>query len=502
MPSPSSVPVDHSAEAALANADAAAEQIAAQQREHNRLVNERSSMAQNPGADIKPAAPTPDAAENLDKLFSEVSQTKPPTDLEIGRENAGVPPPIPGAREALEAKERADAEARAAEEKETAEKAAREAADRETAEKAAKEAAKSDKPKGLLDDLLSTEKAKADAPADPYGEVKLRADASPKTRETFENLKKIAQERESAALAKASDFEKQLGELRQQLDTVLKNPLPEDVKKELEELRGFRARLDVQHTPEFRAKFDGRISANYDAVYSRLQTHGLKPEVIEELKGMSQEQRDATIDGWLEKLPAQSRLYITAKLADNINLSEAREQELRRAQAEADKVLAAQRQAPVQQQEQRLQETIGVLRPVLDRVDWLHEKDIPATAGAEEKKTIEAWNTFAVEQQGRLRTALTDDSPRTRAEAALAVPLAAYFKREFEATKSKLAAVQGELDAIKKASSFSRAASRSVASPAGIAPAPAARVNEDSGDALDAQWKEIQGRAARAPSSR
>lgn len=468
---------DNPAENSILNAaDAAAEAQAA-------ALRNGGQQPENHRPEVDPAREA-----DLDDVFNEVSKTQPPaSDVELGRENNGVVMPIEGQPAA-----------------ETAEEvAAREEAAEVQKQKAADEAAatpKTDdtgKSKGLLDQVLAEESAKPGTQAaDPYGDVKLRSDASPKTRETFEQLKTIAKQREEAAIAKATEAQTKLDELSAKVAELEKKSLAPETEAELKELREFRAQYGAEHAPEFKQKYDGRIESNYASIYERLKVHGLRDTELQKLQSFSPAERDAAIENFLDQLSGSaegraSRRAIEAKLADNLNVSEERSKALAEIKGKAAEIVAKERSAPTEQKQQLFQETAALLKPALARLPWIHTKDIPANAPAEEKKALEAHNKFAAEVQESLKFVLTNDTPQARAESAIAVPLARHLQRENAQLTARAEAAEKKLAAIEAAGRTARTA-RSAASP-NAAPAPSSRVADDPSDALDQVFKEVQG---------
>lgn len=433
----------------------------------------------------------PDVESALDKAFEEVNgQTEHGASTVTGRENGGVPIKVEGSPFESEA----DKTEKSAEAAKDAEKQA------EVAAEAAKEAEKpAAQPTNLLDSLLSTAKtgekpaAEEKPAADPYADVKLRSDASPRTQETFANLKKIAQEREQTARTQAEAVRKELEIVKQELETVKKTSgvVPEDVKKELDELKAFRAQFAAEHDPEFNAKFDGRVNSNYDAIYQKLASHGLPQAEVDRLKAFPQSDRDSAIENFLEKLPPASRRFIELKLADTLVASEDKQKAIADVRSKADTYLKDQKQAPQQQVARRDAEVATILQPVVRNLEFLHTKEIPASAGPDERKALEAYNVSALSLQDALKRAIIDDSPSTRAEAAIAVPLAMHLRVRNASLETENASLKKELDAIKSASKTAKM-SRSMATSSAPAAKPAQKI-EDASDALDAIFREVQG---------
>lgn len=355
------------------------------------------------------------------------------------------------------------------------------------------------KPKSLIEDLLSEskvgEKPAEEKPAeDPYEQHKLRADASEKTKETFAKLKEIAREREASARKEFETTKSELESARRELEELKsKAGQPaEEIKKELEELRGFRAQFDTANDPQFRAKFDSRIEANYESIYTRLQAFGLPATEVEKLRALSTADRNEWIDSALQKVPSDTRRFIEAKLFDNVTAEDERQKALADARANADKVLAERSQADTKRTAQRDTEMANVIRPILPKLEFLHTKPVPPDASAESRKQIDAHNEFAAQMQKTLVQALTDETPQTRAEAALAAVLVHQFKRENARLTAELKEKSDKLAAITKASSISRA-SRTIASPSPVAPKAEPKTFADSSDAIDALFSEVTG---------
>jgi hypothetical protein len=434
----------------LQNADRAAEDLAKQSSDSNFRT------------DLDPARESA-----LDDAFSTISAAAPPAnDAAHGYENGGAVNPLEGAPKAAP-KAAAPVEPAAA-------AAAEPSPAAETSTKA---------PRGLLDDIVAPDPSTAPAPAaDPYGDVKLRSDASPKTRETFEQLKTVAKQREEAAQLRFTEAEKLRTELATKVAELEKRTAAPETAAELKELRQFRAQFDTANDPEFRQKFDSRTQENYTAIYGKLQAHGLPATEIEKLKGFSSTDRDNAIDGFLGKLPAVDRKYIEAKLLGNVNIADERERALGEARGKADEILAARKSAPVQHATQRINEVAALVQPELTRLPFIHVKPVPAGAGPEDVKRLESENATALALQEQLRNAITDDSPASRARAALSVPLARHYSQAYATEKARADALQKKLDGITSASATSRTA-RSSAAPA--AAAPAATIHADPGDALD-----------------
>ena len=356
------------------------------------------------------------------------------------------------------------------------------------------------KRKGLLDDLIpETAKPEPTPFEKASADIKLRSDASPKTVDSFNQLKtaaaaQIAAERETASkLAnEKAELAKQLEELKGQ---VGKNT-PE-AEAELKELREFRALHDVGSRPEFKEKFDSRIDANDNAVYDLFKQEGMKDEVIAELRKMSADNRADYIEkNVLPNLTSGQKRFVEAKILENVNVLGEKSKALEQAKADADKIISEQRGLPQKQEQERVQRLATHLKGTLMKLPFFHPKEIPATATAAEKAAIEAHNASALELQATMRAAVLDNSPEAAAEAALAVPLAKHFKAQYQSALARAEQAETELAAIKKAGSTGRRLGASAAPAGSQPPAPKPSSEMDAVDAVDALFREATTHAA------
>lgn len=481
-------PVIPGAESAdLANADAAAEAMLAQSRSPASVT-------------LKPDI-SPQRSNDLDAEFERVSgqkldgSTPTPSEEEqgLGRDNNGVKPRVPGAPSdeqvaADAAKTQAAADKTAADEQASADAKTQAAAD-----KAKKPAG----PKGLLDDILGDEAAPDkpdDDPAKAYDQVKLRADASDATRKSFENQRALAIQRETAVSEKFKAEQAKRLELETRITEIEKtsNKVTPEIEAELKDLREFRAVHDVSSRPEFREKFDSRISANDTAMYEFFKAQKMPDSRIAELKALSEDQRVEYIETHvLPKLSPVQRRTVEAKLIDNVAAVSDRAKAIDAAKADADKILAEQRTAPQRAIVERDTAIAQAVKPMLARLPYIHVQEIPSTATDAEKASIGERNKFALTLQEDLKTAIIDDSPGVRAQAAIAVPVARYLSRELKSATARAEAAEAKLAAIQKASGTGRLG-RSAALP-GATPPAGPSVKTGSSDAIDELFKAAGG---------
>ena len=454
-----------------------------------RSANAEAAIANKDGL-VEAPGEMPSSGDEMDRLFSE----------EMGREPNSIDHTPDRDRERAEAA--AEEEQRASQypdadpienDPDPEADAAKAAAEKKASEDL--QPAEDPQPKDFLDELVpntakKTVKAVDQDEEDPYKDVKLRSDASEKTKTTFEDLKRVAKEREKAARAERDEYKAKFDALESEASSLREksSKLPENVEGELKELREFRATFDAQNDPEFKKTFDSRLESNNNAVFEILKRNGLKEELIEQVKNLPHEDQVDQISRWAEKLTAREKFQINGKLADSENVVGERQAKLAEIRTKADSILAEKKNAPTTTKETYLKEAAASLREVLPHVDFIATKIIPSTATPQEKVALERHNAEAIEEQKKIISYLQDESPRTRGLMALAGVMAPRFRVQLQDITAKYEAVVKELDGIKNAGKLSRTA-RSSATPT----APQMDINQSSDDALEAAWKAMQG---------
>lgn len=342
----------------------------------------------------------------------------------------------------------------------------------------------------LLDELVDkpADKPVDTTPIDPYDEHKLPGTPSERTRETFDQLKKAAREREAAAREEAKKAREEAEALRKQLEEAGERPPPEELTKELEELRTFRRAYDTENDPEFRQKFESRREANENSIYETLKKGGLKDTVLEQLKALPYDQRVDNIARWAEKLSPRDKLLVSSRLADNENIELERAKALEEIKATAHSVLEAARGPSAEEQEKQFVEgVITALKPVLPSVDILQPKEVPAAAAPKEREQIEEHNKLVARHQTQLLELIQDNSPATKGVLALAGVLAPHYKAQVKSLQTEIKSLQEQLAKIKKAGSFSRVSGSSA--PAKVGPEV---LDMGAEEALDNAWRMMQ----------
>ena len=342
---------------------------------------------------------------------------------------------------------------------------------------------------------------KADAPPPPPAEdaqhVKraeelfkdsptLPANASPKSAEAFSKVKIKAAQEISALEAKLQEFEKQVEQSKAATPEQLQQ------QKELEELRQWRAKMDVDFDPKFK-EFDKSISQQREFIYAQLaKSPAFTPETIEQIKKYGGPDNvnlaklfEAARDPTLQRL-------VEAKVADIEMAKYNKTQAIESAKANITEFTKARETERVQATTASRQETVTNLDGMLGKLEWFVDKKPEASADAATKKEAEEHNKFLGDLKGQLSAALQDDTPQMRAILLTGMAQLFHVQRRIPALEAAIAAKDKELtevrtkwEAVKNSSRSRLAESQAPAggiasqSPAGPNP------NERASDALD-----------------
>lgn len=404
--------------------------------------------------------------------------------------------------ELLKQVEKPEEEAAPEAEKEAADKAAKEkeAAEKEAADKAAKEAAENQTPeeKAAAEKKAADKAAAEKAAAEDFEKVELPPYTKPKSVEAFAKVKALAGQKIAAIEAEKAKLAEELAAAKESASKAIK---PE-VEKELEELRAFRLKFDVEADPQFN-KFDQTVKENEELIYARMKAAGIDENSIKRIKELGgPEQVDW--DAIKEKIPAPLMRYIEAKIFENGDLSEKKRQAIEAAKKNASEFVKTRQEEIVNQTTGRAQATKAAFDAMLPKFDWLKEKPIPVTAKPEEKAAIESANSLTKKVLADVQEALNDDSPEMRSILIAGFAQLMKVRADFDSAKAahtaeiaKLTATIKEKEAfiekIKNAST-PRLTGRAT-TPGEVTTPQKSSINEDPGEAVDRLLKEALAKA-------
>src|ERR1035437_3297912 len=236
----------------------------------------------------------------------------------------------------------------------------------------------------------------------------LPPNASPKSSESFAKIKVRAAQEISAR-------EQEIATLKEQIEKA-KNPSTAQLEKEkeLEDLRQFRQKLDVDFDPRFK-EHDKAIAQHREFIYAQLlKSPNITPAVIDQIKkygGPDMVDMSKLFES--VKDPTIKRL-VEAKVADIEMAKYNREQAVKDAKTNLAQYQQTRQTELGQQEEIQYKNAVQSADKILGGLDWIAEK--PITAGMEEpaKKEAVDHNDFVGTLKAQMITALKDNSPEMR----------------------------------------------------------------------------------------
>jgi len=298
---------------------------------------------------------------------------------------------------------------------------------------------------------------KADEPVvvtpekDELDAVETPKNLKPKSAEAFETVKRIAREKLTASETRAKALEAKVKEF----ESKGTNVLTPEVKAELDELRSFRKKLDVESDPEFKS-FDKKVEDNSEAIYAKLAQNGAAEATIKKIKEMG---GPGSID-WepiLSKLPLVARRSIESKLVDSEEIAERKFKAIEDAKKNADEFLKTRVNQTEGQRKEAQTRAVTTLAGLRKEFRWLEPKTVDPKAKdqAAEKASVEAHNALIKESEDYLKEAMADDSPEMRATVAMAGPELFRTRAELASLKASTTTQIAKLGAdLKEASAL------------------------------------------------
>lgn len=323
---------------------------------------------------------------------------------------------------------------------------------------------------------------------DIFSDISLPPKASLKSSEAFATVK----ERAAQEIARVNALLEAEKSARAEIEAKA-STLPEETAKELEELRKFRASLDVKAAPEFK-EFDRKVDRLEEFIFAQLKK---SPRVTEEhFKQIKEIGGFGKID--LERFlttledPTLANI-VRSKYADMEMLKHEKAQAMQAAEARATEYLKERAESLEQERGTTSKAAMKEFEALQGQVPWLQPK-----------QGDEGHNKLVTQVRQEVLDAMKDDSPKMRAILALGMGRLTVVSSALTAktaaltaAEAKVAELQKQLDGIRSSSTRLRAGG---ASPDAVArpPQPTHAVNTDTSGALDAIAAQVVAERQRA----
>ena len=325
----------------------------------------------------------------------------------------------------------------------------------------------------------------------------LPPNASPKSAEAFSTIKIRAAQEISAR-------ETEIAALKKQIEDA-KNPSTEQLtkEKELDDLRQWRQKLDVDFDPKFK-EFDKGISQSREFIYAQLsKSPAITPAVIAQIKKYGGPDM-VNLSKLFESIndPTMQRL-VESKVADIEMSKYNREQAVTTAKTNLGQYLQERQTALSQEQIVSVTQTATKLDSLLGQFDWFKEKTAEAGADEATKKTIQDDNRFVTDLRQQIGEAMKDNSPDMRAILITGMAKLFYLQKQIPGLEARLAtAEQAAKDATAKWAAVKNSGRSRLAesqAPAGGIPDLGNKgpdLHQRAGDALDALARQVMEKRA------
>jgi len=370
--------------------------------------------------------------------------------------------------------------------------------DPEAAKKAEElEAQKRAEEQRKADELKKADEIFAGSPGLPNG-------ASPKSSEAFATIKIKAAQEITSRDTKIAELTAKLDELSK----VAANPLTPEIDRELQELRRFRAQLDVEADPKFK-QFDAAAKSAEEFIYSQLKRSPVVDDQIIELIRSKGGPTTVRLDKVFEKIgdPLLQRT-IESKIAEIEHLRWQKQQAIDETKKNVDSYVADRAKQFEQAAKSHYESTKANFDGLLAQIPWSKPQTVPAGAAPEEAKRIEENNAWLANTLKQLDAALQDDSSEMRAIQIAGMAQLFHLQREHSSTLKELEASKKSLEEAQQQLTKLRSAQRVRVSEGGIQPGSTlpqptkpVDVNTRPADALDQIAKQVMEEQARAKST-
>lgn len=270
----------------------------------------------------------------------------------------------------------------------------------------------------------------------------LPSNVSAKATEAFSAVKIKAAQEISARETELEKLRKENEDLKSKTANI--KPLTPEQEKELEDLRNFRNRLDVEADPKFK-EFNKVVESNREFVYAQLRK---SPEVtdtiIDEIKKHGgPEMVDLTKLFTKVNDPALQRI-VESKIADIEQAKWNREEAVKAAKANIGQYVAEREKAYTQAStahQDATRKELDDLRKV-EGMSWFRQQTVDPKADEATKKSIEGYNAFVLDLNAKVDEASKDDSPQMRALLLAGMAQLLYVQKLYEGSKSRLETIE------------------------------------------------------------
>lgn len=266
-----------------------------------------------------------------------------------------------------------------------------------------------------------------------------------KSADGWKTLKSIASKNFEMANQRAQENE-QIKKTLAQKDLEYKGQI-EKLTKQVEELSGFRAIVDIQADPEFISKYEEPITKLESELKGMLKSMQVSDDVISKIDFQDPQRVSMILD-----VLDQSSDKITAKrfgrrAEDLIELNDRKNEELQKWKSNHKGLLESKKKEAFERNTQRE----GVMLKLVDeyasakdektgesKIAFLSKKEPPPNANKEQLKMVEGHNKVVDAMHGRLKEILATDTPEAKVETAIAALASQWLNAQLQDVQRQL----------------------------------------------------------------
>ena len=274
------------------------------------------------------------------------------------------------------------------------------------------------------------------AKKDLYPDVQLPANARGASAQAFATLKERAAVDIAAREKELAELKVKCAHAEEQVKGMVPAKEIEVLRKENEDLRRFRASVDVEADPNIKAKFEPRLKAASEFIYSKLRGAGVSDtdvKKIQELGGPDKIEWTPIFQRFKED-PQLLRL-LQSKLDEIETVKYEREEAVKDTKKNLDQYLQQRAKDFQGAATQHTDTTKAILGDLLAKSPWMvPPAALKPDATEEDKKNFDGQKQFVDEVNKTLHEALADDSAEMRAVLLMGVAAQMRLKQVHAAT--------------------------------------------------------------------
>jgi len=305
-------------------------------------------------------------------------------------------------------------------------------------------------------------------------EIKLPPHSRPASAEAFATVKEMGRQEVERISKRARALAEEVAASKASAAEAAAKAaqVPPEILKEVEELRNFRAALDVDNTPQVKAVTE-KITANEERVFSLLRENGMSDDGLKQIKEELGGVAKVDWSSVLAKLDATAADDLKSLVSEARILGRDQVEAAKKARANASEFVKAQEQAEIKRQQLVSQSRATAADVLLAKIDHAREVDV-AKVSEVDRPTAIIRNAAAKKIRERVAAALSDTSPDMHATLAVGSALAFVYAEQNDGLTKRLATIEtahkaalvamqkerdtavAQLDRIRKASRGSR----------------------------------------------